>query len=122
MREEFLKELGVGEEAIDKILSKLKKEKLEEQIKESLAKNGVLDMDAAGALLDKDGISEENLQEKIEDLKTLHPAIFKKDLPQFITNADTKENIDRRNFEKMTYAQRLDLFKKNPGVYKKFTE
>jgi len=122
LTEEFLKELGVMDDTIEKILSKQNEEKFERQIKESLIKNGVLDMDAAGALLDRDGLSKENLLERIESLKTLHPSIFKKSVPEFLTNADTKEKLDRDNFEKMGYKERLDLFKKNPTAYKKFAE
>lgn len=122
MKEEFLKELGVGEDAIEKILTRLNEESLENKIKESFVKNGVLDIDAAGVLLERDGISEDNYQERIESLKTLHPSIFKKRVPEFLGNADTLEKLDKSNFEKMSYKERLDLFKKNPTAYKKFAE
>ena len=122
MKEEFLKELGIEDEAIEKIISRLNEEKLDEKIREGLEKNGILDMDAAGALLERDGISEENFLERIENLKTSHPSIFKKNMPEFLSKADMKENIDRRNFEKMSYLERLDFFRKSPEAYKKFAE
>lgn len=122
MNEEFLKELGIEEEVYTKILEVYEGEKLQGKIKDSLMENGVLDEAAAIALLDKEGICAENLSERIENLKNSHPSVFKTELPKIISNAEPKESVDKRKFDKMTYRERLDLFKKSPDAYKKFTE
>ncbi|MDO4618445.1 MAG: hypothetical protein Q4B31_02865 [Clostridia bacterium] len=122
MNEEFLLGLGLDEAVSGEILKKLSEENLNRKIKDGLKKLGVSDEAAAEKLLVREGITEENYMDRVESLKKSHPLIFKSKAPHIIGNADSKDGVDRSKFEKMTYRERLEFFKKSPEQYKKMTE
>ena len=66
-----------------------------------------------------DGINSDNFEEKIAGLKSAHPTLFEqKAAPQFASAAG-QSTVDKGDFEKMSYRERLDFFRKNPDAYKR---
>lgn len=122
MNEEFLAGLGIDEEICGRIIAEYDREKIESSIKTVLEKAGTVDEKAARTLLDTDGINLENLEERVTSLKKEHPTLFRQSVPRFVSAAQPTESIKRGDFEKMTYRERLELFKKNPEIYKKLVQ
>lgn len=118
INEEFLTELGVSPEQSEEILTRYKKEKFASAAEKLLKEAGALDSEAALALLG-DGINSDNFEEKIAGLKSAHPTLFEqKAAPQFASAAG-QSTVDKGDFEKMSYRERLDFFRKNPDAYKR---
>lgn len=118
INEEFLTGLGVSEEQSDEILAQYRREKFDASARRILAEAGARDCEAALTLLG-DGINSDNFEEKIENLKRKHPALFEeKRRPRFAAGAEAN-NIGRGEFEKMSYRERLELFRKSPDAYKR---
>ncbi len=122
MTEEFLLELGVAEDLSEKILAEYNKEKLEQGLEAELLKAGVSDKKAACMLLDRDGLCKENLFERVEALKNEHPVLFKTDMPKIVSSAKSLSGTDKDDFVKMSYKERLELYKKSPEAYKKLVQ
>lgn len=122
MNEEFLSGLGIEKEISDLILEKYDSEKLDERISSELVSAGTVDKAVAEAMLNKDGLNAENLSERIEELKQQHPMLFKTVAPRIVTSATQKSMPDKDKFAKMSYRERLELFKKSPDTYKRLVE
>ncbi len=122
MNEEFLTGLGLEKDISDRILKEYNDEKIQTGIAKAFESAGVVDNTAADAMLEKDGLTLENLTERVEALKDAHPALFKTQTPRIVSSAQQNKTIDRLAFDKMSYRERLELFKKNPDTYKKLVE
>lgn len=118
----FLTELGIDEETGSLIMEKYEREKLDESIASELDAAGSIDAEAALAMLDKEGLTSENLKDRVVALKESHPALFKTKQPRIISNAENKFSINKEGFSKMSYRERLELFKKNPDTYKRLVD
>ncbi len=119
MNEEFLTSLGLDGEISAKILAEYNAERLETEIEQEFEKQGVCDKKALGVLLERDGLTAENLSQRVEMLKTEHPSLFKKDAPKIVSSAGASGVLEKDTFSKMGYKERLELFKKSPDLYKK---
>lgn len=116
--EEFLTGLGVSQEQTSEIMAQYRREKFDASAKKILAEAGARDCEAAMLLLG-DGINSENFEEKIESLKQKHPNLFEeRRRPHFAAGAETS-NIGRGEFDRMSYRERLELFRKSPDAYKR---
>ncbi len=122
LNQEFLLELGIDGEVSEKILARYNTEKIEAAVERELLGQGVCDRSAAEALLERDGLSEENIAERVGNLKKEHPNLFKSDVPKIVSTAQPSEAVEKGEFEKMSYRERLELFKKSPDVYKKLVK
>lgn len=119
MNEEFLTGLGLDSEVAGRILGEYEAERLREDLGRRLAAEGAVDCEAAAAMLDTDGMTAENIAERIDALKAKHSALFAKaNAPKMVSSAQA-DTTARSDFEKMGYRERLALFKKNPEQYKK---
>ncbi|MEE0944886.1 MAG: hypothetical protein UIM24_05490 [Clostridia bacterium] len=122
MNEEFLSGLGLDEETSNLIIQQYKDEKLQEKVATELKMAGTVDEAVAKTMLDMDGLTDENVKEKIGQLKEKHPYLFKNTQPRIISAAEGKSSVDKGEFSKMSYRERLELFKKNPDTYKRLVE
>lgn len=122
MNEEFLTGLGLDRETSDMILQKYDSERLEEGILKELGNAGVADVVAARTMLDCEGLNMDNLSQRVKTLKEEHPALFKTAIPRIVSSAEIKSTLEKKDFDRMTYRERLELFKKNPDKYKKLVE
>lgn len=118
----FLTELGIDEETGSLIMERYEREKLDESIASELDAAGSIDAEAALAMLDKDGLTTENLKDRVVALKESHPALFRARQPRIISTAENKFSINKEGFSKMSYRERLELFKKNPDTYKRLVD
>lgn len=115
MNEEFLAGLGLSEEQSAGVL----KEYMSERLKGEFNAAGVCDMAAAEALLDREGMTPDNLPERVADLKRAHPRLFfDRNAPRIVRPAE-KGGVAKSDFAKMGYAERLKLFSADPALYKK---
>lgn len=121
MKLEFLTELGISEEVSGKIMEQYESEKLHEALKEGLKAEQVQDFSAAVTLLKDKELTHENLKEKINELKSEHPALFTSSAPKIVSAAGSPE-LDSEEFKKMGYRERLDLYKRKPELYKKLVK
>ncbi|MBQ7794519.1 MAG: hypothetical protein IJ366_08395 [Clostridia bacterium] len=122
MNEEFLLGLGLEQSVSDAILAEYNAERLNTAVTAELDGAGVCDRAAAEALLDRDGLCAENLSDRVAALKREHPSLFKSAAPRIVSSATAEETVEKGDFEKMTYRQRLELYKKSPDVYKKLVQ
>lgn len=119
MNEEFLTGLGLDGETCGKILEEYNAEKLGEKVRCRLAEEGAVDCAAAAALLDSNGMTEDNFAERIADLKEKHSALFgKTEMPRFVSQA-CAQTVTADGFAGLGYSDRLAMFKSNPALYKK---
>ncbi len=98
---------------------------------------GLLDADAALALMDKSGVKVDQsgavsgAKETLEALKTAKPYLFRTDVPK--PTGEKKDiggkvvesgapAVTREQFDKMGYAARLALKQKNPALYEKLSK
>ncbi len=121
MNIEFLTEIGVSDELSEKIMAEYESEKLGSAINEALKAERVQDHSAAMTLLKDKAVTQENLQEKIRELKSEHPTLFTSPTPKFVSAAGNTE-LDINAFRKMGYRERLELFKSKPELYKKLVK
>ncbi len=121
MNLEFLTELGISEEVSGQIMQKYNSERLEAALEQGLKAEQVQDFSAAVALLKDKEITHENLGERISELKNEHPALFAIPVPKIVSSAGAKE-LDADEFKKMSYRERLELYKQKPELYKKLVK
>ena len=121
MNLEFLTELGISEEMSAKIMQQYDSERLDAALEQGLKAEQVQDYSAAVALLKDKEITYENLKERITELKNEHPALFALSVPKIVSAAGAKE-IDADEFKKMSYRERLELYKQKPELYKKLVK
>lgn len=122
MNEEFLNGLGLDKEISNLIMQQYDAEKLQEGIAFELKDAGTIDETAARTMLEREELTLDNIREKIGELKEKHPTLFKSSQPRIVSSAEKKAAVDRSEFSKMSYRERLELFKKNPDTYKRLVE
>ena len=122
MNEEFLSGLGLDEETSNLIIQQYRDEKLQEKVVAELKLAGSVDETVAKTMLDMDGLTNENVRERIGELKEKHPTLFKNPQPRIISSAKGNASVDKGEFSRMSYRERLELFKKNPDAYKRLVE
>ncbi len=145
MNTEFLKELGLSDEAVSAIMEKheeglaleyqrgldeqasaldaLKTEKL---IDAHLLQVNAKNPDILKKLINAEAISLENgeitgLAEQIDALRQENPFLFEDDAPspKFTVKPKASDGITKASFDKMSYMDRVKLYSKNPSLYKK---
>lgn len=121
MNIEFLTELGISEELSGRIMAKYDSERLGEALEKGLKAEQVQDLSAALSLINQEGLTQENLSEKIGELKSQHPALFAASVPKIVSSAGGSEP-DADAFGKMSYRERLELYKRKPELYKKLVK
>lgn len=121
MNLEFLTELGLSEELSGKIMAQYDRERIDSALEQELKTEQVQDFTAAVALLKDKEITYENMKERIAELKNEHPALFSMSVPKIVSAAGAKE-IDADEFKKMSYRERLELYKQKPELYKKLVK
>lgn len=121
MNLEFLTELGISEEISGRIIEQYESERLDAALEQGLKAEQVQDFSAALMLLKDKEITHDNLKERIAELKNEHPALFAASVPKIVSGAGIKEP-DVNDFKKMSYRERLELYKKKPELYKKLVK
>ena len=143
MNIEFLTDLGLSEETASLILDEVKvlleeefargekegqKElenyKLSEYIEGELLKAKAKNPELLKSLLDLDSVLYENgefsgLIEQLDLIKEENPFLFEEETsaPKFTRKAKSCDQITKKDFDAMPYAQRVSLFSKNPALY-----
>lgn len=128
INEEFLKELGLDEKVITAILKKSSetnnKLKFQELLKKAVEKLNPHNIDMVLKLLDTKELKLENgeitnLEETLNVFKEKYPFLFKNaEIPQIISSTKSGKSISAEEFNKMSYSERAELYKKNPKLYK----
>lgn len=126
INEDFLRELGLDEEVIAKIMAKASEEndklKFEEILKAAIEKLNPYDTEVVLKLFNAEGLEMEDeaaLEDKLMEFKEAYPFLFKEDkLPQIISSTKNRNNISSEDFKKMSYKERTELYKKNPNLYR----
>ena len=126
INEDFLRELGLDEEVIAKIMAKASEEndklKFEEILKAAIEKLNPYDTEVVLKLFNAEGLEtadEATLEDKLMEFKEAYPFLFKEDkLPQIISSTKNRNNISSEDFKKMSYKERTELYKKNPNLYR----
>lgn len=121
MNLEFLTELGLSEEVSGRIMQQYDRERLDAELEQGLKAEQVQDFSAAVALLKDKDITHENMSERIAELKNEHPALFAIAVPKIVSAAGAQE-LDADEFKKMSYRERLELYKQKPELYKKLVK
>lgn len=129
INEKFLRELGLDEEIIAEILEKADEEGQKEQfdrvLKEAVQAFEPYDAELILKLLDTEGLELadgkiEGLEEKLEEMKGQYPFLFKNgQAPHIVSSTKAGNKITAEKFKKMGYKERSELYKKNPGLYKR---
>ena len=123
----FLKELGLSEDIIEKILERVKeaeqKGSFEKLLNEEIAKLKPHNSELILKLFEYDGTEDrEALAEKLLKFKEEYPFLFEKgDVPSIYSSTKASKRLTAEEFGNMGYKNRMELFKKNPGLYKKLT-
>lgn len=127
INKEFLKELGLADEVIEKIAEEAeeqdKKRRLEEALMEQIRELEACDEKLARELLKKEGLDfieeEEDAADNVEALREKYPFLFKKGkLPRLVSPSAPEHGLKAEDFKKMGYRERAALYRKNPGMYK----
>lgn len=143
MNIEFLKNLGISEEASSAILAELENELLSEYdrglseglshldefklnlaIEDELSKADAKNPQLLKSLIDFDSVYLEDgeligLLEQIDLIKSENPFLFNEDAPapKFSRRAESSDKITKKDFDAMPYAERVKLFSTNPSLY-----
>ncbi len=143
MNIEFLTNLGLDEETADIILSEvnsliekeysrgendglaqLDKYKFDTAVDSEIAKANAKNPALLKSLLDFEGVLYENgeflgLNEQINLIKEENPFLFEEEVsvPKFSRKANSADKITKKDFDAMSYSQRVNLFSKNPALY-----
>jgi len=143
MNIETLKNLGLSEEVASSLLSAIEKAlaseyekglkegqsqldefKFNQAVSEILSATNAKNPEILKALIDFSGISFENgevigLNEQIEAIRQENAFLFDDNsAPKFTRRPKSSNNITKKDFEAMSYSDRLKLFSKNPVLYK----
>lgn len=127
LQNEITKLQEANKNANEKYENDLKEIKLSTAIK--LALNGnVQDVDIVSNLLDKtkvelneDGTVKDGLQNQIDSLKESKPFLFvdvQKEIGGPSNPGGQEKTITKEQFHNMNYSERVQLYDKNPGLYK----
>lgn len=118
---------------IQQLEAELEKVKLDAAIQLELLKSGALDMDyLAFKLQSVDGLALDEhgklagWESALETLKAQYPAQFRQQekrqvIPQPLPKTDGTVSVTQESFDKMTYKQRLELYKADPDAYNSLT-
>ncbi|WP_295218223.1 phage scaffolding protein [Ruminococcus sp.] len=118
---------------ISQLEAELKKVKLDAAIQLELLKSGALDTDyLAFKLQSVDGLALDEhgkltgWESTLESLKAQYPTQFSQQekrqvIPQPLPRADGTVSVTQESFDKMTYKQRLELYKADPDAYNSLT-
>lgn len=143
MNIEFLTNLGLSEETASAVLEEVKsllenefargeKEglaqlenyKLSEYIENELSKTKAKNPELLKSLIDFDAVLYEDgafsgLSEQIDLIREENPFLFEEEtaVPKFSRKAKSCDQITKKDFDAMPYAQRVSLFSKNPALY-----
>ncbi len=143
MNIEFLTNLGLSEETASVILdevnvlleiefargekeglSQLESYKRSEYIEDELSKTKAKNPELLKSLLDFDAVLYEDgefsgLIEQLDRLREENPFLFEEEaaIPKFSRKAKSCDQITKKDFDAMPYAQRVSLFSKNPALY-----
>ena len=143
MNIEFLTNLGLTEETATLILeevksllqsefargekeglSQLESYKFEQAIENELNKANAKNPALLKSLLDLEAVLYEDgefvgLSEQLDQLREENPFLFEEEAhaPKFSRKAKSCDQITKKDFDAMPYAQRVSLFSKNPALY-----
>lgn len=125
--EEFLRELGLGEEIIAAVLAKEQEEenkrRFDEIIRNAVESLNPYDTETVLKLFDTEGLEYVDgevvgLDEKLLEFKDNFPFLFDKtEIPQLVSSTNSKKSITSEEFKKMGYKERAELYRKNPKLY-----
>lgn len=134
MTEEFLKEFGIPEEGIEKILAanqaELEALKLQYAIRSAVEAEKPKNLELALSLLDTEGLVFQDgkvigLEERLAELKKAHPYLFAQeaDMPRIVAPANSGKagGINAAQFAQMGYRDRVQLYRQDPELYKALT-
>lgn len=129
INEEFLKELGLNEDAIASIITKNKeaddKRKFQEILKKSIKRRNPYDIDLVLQLFDTENLEYKNeeiegLEERLNEFEEKYHFLFKdEDIPQIVSSTKPLSDLTAEEFKNMTYTERAELYKKNPKLYRR---
>lgn len=143
MNIETLINLGLSEEASLSLLSEiesalsaeyerglregqnqLEEFKFNQAVAEILSDTDAKNPEVLKALIDFNSVSFENgeitgLSEQIDAIRQENPFLFDDgSAPKFTRRPKTSDEITKKDFDNMAYADRVKLFSKNPALYK----
>lgn len=119
-----LEELGISEEAADKVLEKLneneQKENYKNLVKEEVEKLNPYSSEIILKLFNaEEAANTEELKNELVGFKNEYPFLFKNDeIPQLTGSTKTGRGVSAAEFKKMDYNKRSELYRKNPKLYK----
>ncbi len=145
MNTEFLKGLGLSDEAALAVMTEYEKAlameyerglsegkaqldslKLEQLIDGEISKTNAKNPDLIKKLIDTDAITIENgevtgLSEQLEVIRQENPFLFEEaaPAPKFTARPKTSDSLTKASFDKMSYMDRVKLYSKNPALYRK---
>lgn len=143
MNIENLTNLGLSEEVAASLLSEietalsseyekglkdgqaqLEEFKFNQAVSKILSETDAKNPEVLKALIDFSAISYEGdeiigLSEQIDAIRQENPFLFDDgSTPKFTTRPKTSNEISKKDFDKMSYTERVKLFSKNPALYK----
>lgn len=110
--------------------AELEKLKFSNALDGELSKSGAKNVKALKALLNMDGIKYENdtltgLSEQLETIKKENAYMFDDEKnqsnPHFTTDTSQSGSITKEAFSKMSYPERLQVYKDDPAAYKELS-
>ena len=112
-----LKKGAETNEAMISELEELRKEKKTAELNRYLKEEGVKNPELISRFLN----GEEEISVQVKALKDSYPYLFSGETPSF-TGKVAQGSTTKKDFSKMSYAERVKLYLENPSLYNEFTK
>ncbi len=116
LNEEYERGLSEGQALLDEF-------KFNQAIAEALLETDAKNPEILKALIDFSAITSENgeiigLSEQLEAIRQENPFLFEDNsVPKFTRRPKSSDQITKKDFDAMSYSDRVKLFSKNPALY-----